>query len=147
MKIQQMTKQCILWCYVGLTISNPTILKKNKGNSIWTFTVTIVGNETNQNYENNTYIVSIGSKESDHSEIEARFLNDIHRINDYENQRFYVASSKKIVKVKIHLIACVADLPERYDTCNISRGNGNFTTRWGYSSHVQVLQKHLRSCE
>ena len=68
-------------------------------------------------------------------------------INRNSQLKYYVASKKKIVSVKVHLIACVADLPERCDTCNISRGNSNYTTRWGYSSHVKVLQSHLRSCQ
>ena len=116
-------------------------------NSIWTFTITIIGLERNHHCEDNTYIVSIGHKDSDHSQVEQKFLDDLRDINKNSQLKYYVASKKKIVSVKVHLIACVADLPERCDTCNISRGNSNYTTRWGYSSHVKVLQSHLRSCQ
>ena len=124
----------------------PNNIKKNRGNSIWTMTVSIIGSENKQNREENTYIVAIGYKDADHSTVERRFLEDICEINRKNDQKYYVASSKEIVSVKVHLIACVADLPERCDTCNISRGNSQYTTRWGYSSHVKVLQKNLRPC-
>lgn len=123
----------------------PNNIKKNKGNSVWTMTITIIGSESNQHNEKNTYIVAIGHKGADHGLVERRFLEDIRNINE-NNQKYYVASSKKIVSVKVHLIACVADLPERCDTCNISRGNSSYTSRWGYSSHIKVLQKSLRPC-
>lgn len=125
----------------------PNNIKKNKGNSIWTFTITIIGSENNHHCEDNTYIVAIGHKDSDHSQVEQKFLDDLRAINGNDKLKYYVASRKKIVSVKVHLIACVADLPERCDTCNISRGNSNYTTRWGYSSHINVLQNHLRSCQ
>ena len=123
----------------------PNNIKKNKGNSVWTMTITIIGSESNQHHEENTYIVAIGHKGADHSSVERRFLEDIRNINK-NDQKYYVAYSKKIVSVRVHLIACVADLPERCDTCNISRGNSNYTTRWGYCSHIKVLQKNLRAC-
>ena len=124
----------------------PNNIKKNKGNSIWTMTITIIGSDPNRHTEDNTYIVAIGHKDADHSGVEHRFLDDIRNINKNNDQKYYVAESRKIVSVKIHLIACVADLPERCDTCNISRGNSNYTTRWGYSSHIEVLQKNLQPC-
>ena len=124
----------------------PNNIKKNKGNSIWTMTATIIGIENTNHCEDSTYIIAIGHKEADHTSIERRFLHDLQNINSTDGQKYYVASSRKIVNVKVHLIACIADLPERCDTCNISRGNSNYTTRWGYSSNTKLLQNKLRSC-
>ena len=124
----------------------PNNIKKNKGNSIWTMTVTIIGTDNNHQSADNTYIIAIGHKEADHTPIEERFLRDLRNINMNEKNKYYVAYNRKIVNVKVHLIACVADLPERYDTCRISRGNSNYTTRWGYSSNTKLLQNKLRSC-
>ena len=125
----------------------PNNIKQNKaGNSIWTFTVTVVSNTSFSKSEENTYIVSLGPKDDDHCVVERKFLEDLKHINSNENQKFYVASLKRVVKIKLHLIACVADLPERCNRCYISRGNSNLTTRWGYVSHVSILQSHLRSC-
>ena len=125
----------------------PNNVKKNKGNSIWMFTTTIVSLSKYHHCEENTYIISLGHKDADHSEIEHRYIADINSINDSPEKKFYSAKTKKVVSVKLHMIACIADLPERSDVCNISRGNGTFTTRWGFSSHTKLLQKNLRSCK
>ena len=71
----------------------------------------------------------------------------MNEINSDQSKLFYIASIKEIVRVKIHLLACVADLPERCDVCCISRGNSTHTTRFGYISEKNVLQQSLQSCE
>ena len=126
----------------------PNNIKQNKsGNSIWTFTVTIISEMSFNQSEENTYIISLGPKNADHSNIEKRFYADLDDINGDTEKYFYVASKRKLVKVKLHLIGCIADLPERCDRCKISRGNSNNTTRWGYVSNVNVLNKYLPSCK
>ena len=44
----------------------PNNVKKNKGNSIWTFTVTLISGNNHRHSEKNTYIVSLGPKNSNH---------------------------------------------------------------------------------
>ena len=119
----------------------PNNIKKNKGNCIWMFTTTIVSATPHHHCEENTYIVSLGHKDADHSEIEKRYISDIKSINESPGKKFYVATLKKAVSIKLHIVVCIADLPERSEVCNISRGNGTFTTRWGFSSHTMVLKK------
>ena len=71
----------------------------------------------------------------------------MNEINCDQSKLFYIASTREIVRVKIHILACVADLPERCDVCSISRGNSSHTTRFGYISDKNLLQKSLKSCD
>ena len=125
----------------------PNNVKKNKGNSIWTFSVTLISDVDHHHSEENTYILSLGPKNSDHTVIERKFLSDLRAINNDSSKKFYVANTNEVVSVKLHLIACVADLPERCDSCSISCGNGNHTTRFGWVSDSKTLETSLCSCK
>ena len=124
----------------------PFNIKSNKGNSVWIFTVTIYCKSISSHSNENTYVVSMGLKNDDHDPIEKRFINDLNRINNDNSQTFYKKGSKGCFSVRVHLVASLCDLPERYNRCCITRGNGSHTSRWGYLCDVKKLENHLAPC-
>ena len=85
-------------------------------------------------------------KKDDHDCVEQLFMKELNEINNSITPSFYRKGKKKPVSVRLHLVASVCDLPERYNRCGITRGNGNHTSRWGYLCNIDRLVKYLASC-
>ena len=60
----------------------PYNIKQNKGNGVWTFTVTIYSKNSNRHCFDNTYLVSLGKKNDDHDYIEKVFVDELNEINN-----------------------------------------------------------------
>ena len=124
----------------------PYNIKQNKGNGVWTFTVTIYSKNSNRHCFDNTYLVSLGKKNQDHDCIEKAFVDELNEINNDNSLSYYRKGSNQPTSVRVHLVATLCDLPERYSRCSITRGNGNHTSRWGYLCRNDLLQKYLATC-
>ena len=124
----------------------PNNIKQNKGNSVWVFTVTIYTKHDNKNSTDQTYIISLGMKNDNHESIEKLFYDELAEINNDEHHSYYMKSMTESINVRLHLVASICDLPERYTRCCITRGNGNNTSRWGYLCNSNILKQYLPSC-
>ena len=125
----------------------PYNVKQNKGNSIWVFSVTIYTKHDKKHSSDNTYIVSMGLKNDDHDPIEKLFVEELNNINNDSSLQYYRKGKKRPVRVRVHLVASICDLPERYSRCYITRGNGNHTSRWGYLCDINKMRNHLSPCK
>ena len=124
----------------------PNNVKQNKGNSVWVFTVTIYTKHENKNSTDHTYIISLGMKNDNHEPIEKLFYDELAEINNDEMNSYYMKNMTEPINVRLHLVASICDLPERYTRCCITRGNGNHTTRWGYLCNGSILKQYLPPC-
>ena len=88
----------------------------------------------------------MGLKNYDHDTVEKLFVEESNSINNDRSLSYYRKGFTKPVSVRLHLAASICDLPERYSRCNITRGNGNHTTRWGYLCNTESMKKHLPLC-
>ena len=70
----------------------PNNVEKNKGNSISTFTVTLISDVDHHHSEENAYILSLGQKNLDHTVTERKFLTNLRVINNDSSKKFYVAN-------------------------------------------------------
>ena len=75
------------------------------------------------------------------------FYARLKKINEDEDFCFYHVGRTKPQKLRVHLIANLCDIPERYARCGITRGNGNNTSRWRYLSDANILKKYLAPCK
>ena len=125
----------------------PYNIKQNKGNSVWAFTVTIYSKSAKRHCFDNTYVVSLGRKNDDHDCVEQLFINELNEINNDNSLSYYRKGSNQPISVRLHLVATICDLPERYSRCSITRGNGIHTSRWGYLCQNDLLQTYLATCE
>lgn len=53
----------------------------------------------------------------------------------------------RTVQVKIKLFTYLADIPERHTIFSLTRGNCNYTLRWGYLSDMRHLTSFFPDCE
>ena len=122
-----------------------TGIKANRGNGIWISTVTLLSSIEKNESVYNTYILAIGSKGGDHNLVEYQFQSDLKSINDHKVM-FYSKYENKKVKVTVSMVAYLADSPERHTLCSLTRGNGNYTLRWGYLFDKRYIIDCLPAC-
>ena len=71
---------------------------------------------------------------------------DIEHVNN-DNTGIYSIQLQRWIKPKMILVAYLADSPEHHTLCGLTRGNGNYTLRWGYLFDKQHILSSLPSCE
>ena len=120
--------------------------KANRGNGIWVSTLTLILPSYKKECVHNTYLLAVGAKGDDHNLVEDRFQRDLKSINDHEVM-FHSKKFNKKTKVSLVMIAYLADSPERHTLCSLTRGNGNYTLRWGYTFDKKSLINYLPSCD
>ena len=119
--------------------------KQNRG-SVWVYTVTLLGPDGTKNKAKYTYPVAIGNKSCNHDHIFAKVQNEIKKLQDGETF-FYHRGLKKMIPVNILHLVSIADSPERRGKNYISLGNGEYTSRWGYSANVNFFAHKLPYCD
>lgn len=118
--------------------------KSNRGSGILISTITLLGGRKHE--KSNTYILGVGKKGDTHQQFERIVQTDIEDINN-DNTGMYSTQLEGWIKPKIILVAYLADSPERHTLCGLTRGNGNFTLRWGYVFDKRHILSSLPSCE
>ena len=81
----------------------------------------------NKNSTDQTYIILLGMKNDNHESIEKLFYDELAEINNNELNSYHMKNMVEPVNVRLHLVASICDLPERYTCCCITCGNGNHT--------------------
>ena len=97
----------------------------------------------NKNSTDQTYIILLGMKNDNHESIEKLFYDELAEINNNELNSYHMKNMVEPVNVRLHLVASICDLPERYTCCCITRGNGKHTSRWGYLCDRNILKQYL----
>ena len=120
--------------------------KANRGNGIWVSTLTLILPSYKKECVHNTYLLAVGAKGDDHNLVEDRFQRDLKSINDH-GVMFHSKKINKKTEVSLVMIAYLEDSPERHTLCSLTRGNGNYTLRWGYTFDKKSLINYLPSCD
>ena len=119
--------------------------KQNRG-SVWVYTVTILGPDGTKNKGRYTYPVAIGTKSSNHDHIFAKVQNEIKSLQDGHTY-FYHRGIKEMIPVNILHLLSIADSPERRGKNYVCLGNGEYSSRWGYSANVNEFAPKLPYCD
>ena len=99
-------------------------------------------------YSENTYVVSVGKKGDDHSVIEDLLSSNLDSLNTSNNKWFSCSErGGRKVKVRIYIYASLGDSPEKYTISHICRGNGTYTSRFGFSINMKYAHKYLPACK
>ena len=93
-----------------------------------------------------TYLIALGTKGKDHREVEKLILDEMNQIDGSSNSIFFSKRLGRSVPVKIHLYARLGDNPERHDVNSIVRGNGTWTSRWGYLCNPHENLQAVPAC-
>ena len=122
-----------------------TSSKVNRG-SVWMKTVTILSNDFETNVLKNTYIISMGLKSSNHSDVERKYLKECEELGNGIDNIFYAMKLRRHVYVHFEIIAAIADQPERRSMNNLMLGNSMFVPRFRYAANVKEIAKILPAC-
>lgn len=119
---------------------------KSDRSSMWAKTVTIICNRR-QPTPNSTYIVGLAEKSDDHEPVEALFAKSLKDLCDPQDPvKFYFGSDQQTRHVAVHLLASLADQPERRGANHLRGGNSNILRRWGWRVSVEGLLTVAPSC-
>ena len=119
--------------------------KANRGNGIWLSTLTLILPSYKKECVNNTYLLAVGAKGDDYNPVEERFQRDLKSINDHKVM-FYSKNFNKKTKVNLVMIEYLVDSPDIHTLCCLTRGNVNYTLRWGYTFDNESLVNYFPSC-
>ncbi len=125
---------------------DPLTVKRNLW-SIWVKTVTISHPRHKNDSPENTYLIAVGPKSSNHEEVESKFAAELKELSSGESDLFYCKRSKRMVKVHAELFVSLGDQPERRAANFIMRGNSTYGPRFGYSCPIGSLVNVIPSCE
>ena len=92
-----------------------------------------------------TYPIAISQKGTSHSSVENMIFDQIKMLE--KPFYAYYRPIKKLVPVRVVMSAHLYDTPERRDVTNISRGNGKFSGRWGFSAPIPSIFDKFRACK
>ena len=106
-----------------------TSSKVNRG-SVWMKTVTILSNDFETNVLKNTYIISMGLKSANHSQVERRYLKECDELANGIDNIFYAMKLGCHVYVHFEIVAAIADQPERRSMNHLMLGNSMFVPRF-----------------
>ena len=119
---------------------------KSDRSSIWIKTVTMIC-EKGKDSADGTYIVALGEKSANHEPVEAAFATTLMELSDNTAPvEFLFGSDKLVHRVAVHLVASLADQPERRSANHIRGGNSACLRRWGWRTSIDTLQYHLPAC-
>ena len=120
----------------------PNNVKQNK-KSTWIKTITIAPPTGFQTSSKHTYVISLGSKEHNHEEVNKHFCNELASL---ENPTYmYCSATESNIPVVVQILAISADRPER-SALNFMLGhNGTTSKRWRYAAYIN--SKTTRSCK
>ena len=107
-------------------------------------TVTIYPHRDQVTSTKYTYIVGIGSKGSDHDEINTFHNNELQQLNKCTYRYYGAKYIRQNVTVIVKKIAVLADRPERCGITSILGNNELTTKRWRYTGNIN--QNHFPSC-
>ena len=127
-----------IYVYLWSDDADPNNSTKANRNSAWILAVTF-GHTF-------TFIVSMGRKGADHSFVESKVLEDLTFLDDPEGKLFYYKFAKKEVRIRVKLLVRLADSPERHDFMKIKRGNGIYTSWWGYMCDAMQNIEKVPAC-
>eukprot|EP00957_Ditylum_brightwellii_P100914 7691352-Ditylum_brightwellii.AAC.1 len=114
--------------------------------SIWVKTVSIGVGGKQLHTSQNTYCIAIGSKDSNHEEVEEKFNDKMKMLASPGGTLFYYGKLKKLVCVYVHLYAALQDQPEKRGANYLMIGSSKFHGRWGYICNVVEVKDEIPSC-
>ena len=107
--------------YAWLTTWSDSFLRsyvKQKHNNVWMYTITLPDPSGNATSALHTYCVAVGAGSLDHTSVIDWYANEVEEL--MKGSEFYCAFSKKIIYVKIGVVAALADRPEKAFTLKTS---------------------------
>ena len=127
---------------------DPTVslVKANK-NGIWVLQVTFLIDKPDHHEFNNTYVISLAPKGSDHSVVLRSFEEDINMLRSGRCPLIYHGGLQKMVKPILFPTIRHGDQPERRLLYGLKLGKGSSHARWRYSLNYNKVGHHLPSCK
>jgi hypothetical protein len=114
--------------------------------NVWVKSMTIGSPVEHGNLVWNTFPVAIGDKRLSHDEVEERHNDDLRRLQMPDLEPFFVGDINQAVKCNFHLMADIADQPEKRGCNGLSLGNSLWAARSFVSAHHFELYPRLKAC-
>ena len=115
--------------------------------SLWIKTVTVT-TKSGMDSCDNTYIVALGEKHTDHEPVESAFATSLKELCDPTKPvLFFFGTDKCVHYVAVHLIVSLSDQPERRSANHVRAGNSNNLRRWGWRTDLSTLERDLPACK
>ena len=121
-------------------------IKSNRG-AVWIKTVTFVSQLYECNKPDDTFVISIGLKNSNHDAIENKFISELTELNSGINNLFFSSQLQRNIRIHFEIIASLGDQPERREINYLAGGNSKFGARYLYAANMEELMDVLPPCE
>ena len=126
---------------------DPNSSTKSNRQSIWMKSLSISPQLDDLHSMSNTFPVSFGQKGVDHEIVEEHMSTELNILSQKDgNNIFYDKRKDQMVRVHFELLVSLQDQPERRSSNGIMGGNGNYSSRWGYSCNFKAIQNELVTC-
>ena len=127
---------------------DPTVsLVKANRKGVWLLQVTFLRRSDSSREFENTYVISLGSKGSDHSKVLNLVEKDIEMLHSGKANFLYYGKVLKMVQPLLSPMLKHGDQPERRGLYGLKLGRGTNHARWRYSLDYKAVGKNLSSCE
>ena len=126
---------------------DPTVsLVKANRHGVWVYQICFLKTKESKEFDN-TYVLAIGDKSADHSEIVEKIEKEMDLLRSGRCPLLYDGSLKRMVQPIVVPLLRHADQPERRELYGLKLGKGSNHARWRYSVDLKTAASALPSCE